>query len=956
MESMEKAGGKGGSAASSFSQSTETIGLFGVETNNLKGLDIRFPLGEFTVVTGVSGSGKSSLVFDTLYAESYRRYVESLSSFARQYLKAIPKPRIREVRNLPPAIAVKQARAGLTNRSTVGTLTELFDILRILYTHLSEVVCARCGETIRRESGETLARRLAAAEGERVTILAPLSQWGKMKAADLRAQLEAQGFGRVLVDGQIMKIDECNLKTLSQSDVVIDRTTINPENMSRLVDSLNLAFKVGRGVMAVVKGDDPRRSYSNQMRCQPCGIDYREPSSALFNFNHPLGACEVCQGFGQSLALDEDKVIPDRSLSLAKKGVAPWNFGQHEAYYNVALKSASAEKIDKNKPFAEYSPREWSWLFDGDAKGSFPGVKGYFAWLDSKKYKPHYRIHAARFRRYVTCPQCAGQRLNQFGLACRIQGENMAQVAGKAVKDLQRWLQDLMAAADRLSHSAQGHHGTHSFGVREALDEGLARVGYMMKIGLGYLTLNRSAKTLSGGELQRINMASCLGSALTDTLFCLDEPSSGLHARDSRNLLEVIQELKHLGNTVVVVEHEKTIIEGADRLMEIGPEAGHRGGHLVFEGNPRQRLQAIEPDWAGMRTAFDKMPEEFIELAGARTHNLKNINVRFPIGRLTAVCGVSGSGKTSLIEYTLFPLLQSALRIERDRLPQEPVADGVGPVRTIQKHHQVILVSQEGIGRSTRSNIATYLNVLGDIRKVLAAQPLAKSQDLTASHFSFNRPGGRCETCEGLGTVVEDLSFLGEMAVVCPVCEGRRFADEVLHVRYKNLNLLDILNLTVTQAREFFFDTPAIARVLDAVIDLGLGYVTLGQSTSSFSGGEAQRLKLLSLLKDNRDDKPAILIFDEPTTGLSDHDVHNLLKQLRALTAQGHTVIVVEHHLGVLKAADWLVEIGPDAADLGGELVFEGPPSGIQRSPRSLTAPFLYAAGNDKARAAAGRV
>lgn len=911
------------------------IELRGVATNNLKNLDCSFPLGEITVVTGVSGSGKSSLVFDTLYGESYRRYVESLSSFARQYMKALPKPKLTGVENLPPAIAVRQGQSVATSRSTVGTATELTDLLRVLYTHLSTIECVNCHIPVRKDNAETVAAEILAVwAGKKLLVAAPLERWGKVAVKELKTQLEAQGFTRILTaNAAVVKLDVAKAADLKGAAVIVDRIALSADGSGRLKESLQLAFKVGRGKLFLVeegKSLDTQRVFSQGLDCPRCGMQYLEPTQALLSYNHPLGACATCQGFGYASEIDYDKVIPNKTKSLADKGVACWNFGKFAEYYAWAKTSAKRNHVDFAKPFAAYTKTDWDWLLSGEGR-EFDGILGFFTYLDSKKYKAHYRIHASRFRKYELCTVCHGGRLNDKALACKVRGLNIAEACDRSIAELSSWLTPL---------EDEGHNPSESgaMGVVEALEEARARLGYLQKIGVAYLTLNRASRTLSGGELQRINMARCLGSALTDTLFCLDEPSAGLHARDSGNLLGVIKELRDQGNTIVMVEHERRLIQGADHLIEIGPLAGHEGGRVVRAGSPKGYKDATLP----LKSSGKPLPSQFIELKGARTHNLKNIDVRFPVGAISAVCGVSGSGKTSLIQHTLYPLLAKALgQSPGGGSSTKPLADGVGPDKVIKAHGEVMLVSQAGLGRSSRSNIATYLGIMDEIRKLLAGEPMAKKLGLTPGSFSFNTVGGRCENCRGLGTVVEDLSFLGEMAVICPVCNGRRFGDPVLAVELRDKNLTDILKLTVSEARVFFFDRPAVVKACDAVIKMGLGYITLGQGTSSFSGGEAQRLKLLHLMRGVEGTKRQILIFDEPTTGLSDYDVVHLLVQLRELADFGHTLIVVEHHLGVLRFADWLIEIGPEAADKGGRLVYEGPPEGLGAAPESVTKLFL---------------
>ena len=923
-------------------ENQEFIELDGVATNNLKSIDVRIPLHQLTAVTGVSGSGKSSLVFDTLYAEAYRRYVESLSSFARQYLKALPKPAIKAVRHLPPAIAVRQTRSGATNRSTVGTLTEMHDTLRIIFANASELFCVKCHKKIEKADPDRMAQ--TAVEDftdQKVLVAAPISAWENIEDKELRKLLESQGFVRLWASGKVVRIDELKVIDKEKSWVLVDRITATEEERKRISEASGLALKLGRGDAGIVDESGKLHQFSRKLRC--CGIDYVEPSMALFSFNHPLGACPKCQGFGSMTVVNEDKVIPDRSASIASKGVIPWNFGDHDACYEEISRGITHLKMNpaiKKKPFREYTAEEWHWLWHGDGK-KYLGINGYFEWLESKRYKPHYRIHAARFRKYVTCDTCHGLRLNDKALACRVGGANIAEVTNKDVHKLIAWVQEIESSATAQAKKT-------GVGIVEALHEATARLEYLKRMGLGYLSMSRAAPTLSGGELQRISMSRCLGSILTETLFCLDEPTAGLHARDSENLLGVIRDLQTMGNTVVVVEHERTIIEGSDHFIEIGPKAGHEGGHLVYAGSPGKRTRAaFKPETGTADSGESKTNQwKFIKLTGAQVHNLKNVSVDIPVGKITAVCGVSGSGKTSLIKQTLFPLLEHYFaEQERDDDHSGPVSQSVagfvGPEDLIKLHSEVMLVSQISLGRSSRSTIGTYLGIMDEIRKVLAGTDEAKRAKLTPGSFSFNVAGGRCETCRGLGTVVEDLSFLGDMEIVCPACNGRRFQESVLAVKYKGKNLIDMLQLTVAEARQFFFDKPSVRANLDAVLDVGMGYVTLGQHTSSFSGGEAQRLKLVQIMREAKRGKPSILIFDEPTTGLSDSDVAKLMQQFEILAGKGHTIIVVEHHLDVLRRADWLIEMGPDASEGGGEVVYLGVPSKINSAKRSVTAKYL---------------
>ncbi len=922
--------------------SDEYISLTGVRTHNLKGFDLNLPLGKITVVTGVSGSGKSSLVFDTLYAESYRRFVESLSSYARQYLKALPKPKLDNLTNLPAAIAVKQARSQATSRSTVGTATELNDLLRVIFAHKSQVVCYKCNQKVEKSNSESIAKDiLANRQDAKLLVCAPLSKWGKVTLKELKSQLEAQGFSRLLVVDDhggyvVSKLAEVKAASLKGAAVVIDRLAIDQGQDGRIRESVSLALKLGRGLMFFCDQDDWKKNvYSDTLDCPRCSISYIEPSEILFSHNHPLGACSQCQGFGYSSDIDWEKVLPDLSGSLNSDSVVPWNFGKFAAYYSWAKTSGKKLGIDTDKSFAEYSEDEIRWLRQGDG-GRFDGIEGFFAYLDSKKYKAHFRIHSSRFRNYVVCDSCTGMRLNQKALACKISGLSFGEIGRMSIAAINTWISD---QSDSLKEDTS-ELSSEGMGISDALEELDSRLSYLINTGLKYLTLERPSRTLSGGEMQRINMARCLGSALTDSLYCLDEPSSGLHARDTDKLIGVVRTLQNQGNTVVLVEHDRQMIKSADYLVEIGPKAGHEGGELIYAGLPEshksEQSQLVE---LSNKTSFDR----YIELKGARTNNLKDVSVRFPVGALTAVCGVSGSGKTSLIQHTFYPAVARCLKQAKEKFETtNAIFKSIGPSNVLVAHSEIMHVQQADLTRSSRSNIATYLGIMELIRKLLASQLLARKQGLTAGSFSFNTSGGRCEECKGLGNIVEDLSFLGDMEVVCPSCNGRRFEDSVLAVTFNGKNMTDILALTVKEARQFFFDLKDVVKICDAVIDMGLGYITLGQHTSSFSGGEAQRLKLLSVMRNIGRKKPMVLIFDEPSTGLSDRDVAVLISQLRKATSLGHTVIVVEHHLEILRNADWLVEIGPEAADAGGTLVFEGIPFGLQKVKNSVTAKYLF--------------
>ena len=916
------------------------IHLKGVTGNNLQGFDLTIPLHKFTVVTGKSGSGKSSLVFDTLYGEAYRRYVESLSSFARQYMQAMPKPALSAAQNLPAAIAVKQAKAGQSNRSTVGTMTEILDLVRIIFTHLSRIEC--CGSTVRKYSPHAIAELLIADYPDaKLMVMAELPEYEGISFAVLQKQLFEQGFTRALVAGSVQKIAAIGEDDLRGSPIVINRLQAKSSAKASLMEASQLALQLGQGELLIQIGEETKR-FSQILKCDHCATVYPEPTPQLFNFNSPLGACEDCQGFGRVPVLDRSKIIPDLGGSLQDEGVAPWNFGQHRSYYDKAISSAQTRGIAASRVFGDYTKAELEWLYAGDTgkkAGRYKGIAGYFEWLATKKYKAHLRIHSARFHRYVQCPRCNGERYRELISAYQIDGLTLPASCKLTLANLASWVQSLTQKFTNAPNESQ-----RGVGLQDAYEEISQRLYYLNKIGVHYLSLDRTTPTLSGGEIQRINMARSLGSRLTETLFCLDEPSSGLHPRDSQNLLEIIYELRDQGNTVVVVEHEQGLIQGADEQVEIGPKAGAEGGQLVYQGPPRSGASAELP-WAAAESASVQSGQpQWLEIRDVATHNLKGVTAKFLWQGINVVCGVSGSGKTSLVRHSLYPLLLDHI----DQKTKEKVVSSCGSLQRsplLEEIAAVVLVGQEGLGRSTRSNIATYLGIFTEIRKLLAQTLDAKLAKLGPGAFSFNVKGGRCETCKGLGVVSEDLSFLGDMDVICPDCQGLRFTEKVLNIRYREKNLIEILALTIDQARDFFMDNKMIRRVLDLVHDVSMGYMTLGQNTSSFSGGEAQRLKILSFLLENKNAEPRIFIFDEPTTGLSDGDVFQLLGQLRMLKRDGHTVIVIEHHHGMIKAADWILEIGPEAAEAGGRLVFAGL---AEELPRAKTLTSQYLEGNTR--------
>ena len=906
------------------------IALKGVSTNNLKSLDISFPCGNISVVTGCSGSGKSSLVFHSLFAESQRRYLESLSSFSRQYIKAQAKPEIQEAKNLLPAIAIGQARALVNNRSTVGSLTEVNNLLELVFFHLSESTCPSCSKIIKKKSLEEISCDVLKtfSNEDSLIILAPLDRYTGLKASSLISELKNLGYSRLWSKSDGFFRAETSLKKdLSTYCVVVDRLSSEELSSTRILEALGQAFQIAKKKMTILDSKNKETSFSLSRVCHDCDLIIEEPKLSLFSYNSPLGACSTCQGYGQSSHIDWEKALPCNEESLSSKGLTVLDFGSHTSYYDVILKNAKLAKISSKKSFNEYTKQEKNWLKEGDGK-KFKGLKGYFDWLESKKYKPHYRMHLSRFKMYKTCSSCQGKRFKKTSLLYQIEGQNISDILRLNHSQLLHWSQGLYTKSKNETREE----------LSSATDELKNRLFYLEQVGLGYLSSDRLSKTLSGGELQRIKMSRCLGNYLTQTLFCLDEPTSGLHPRDTEKLVGIIKRLKDQGNTIVVVEHEKALIKEADHLLIIGPESGERGGQLIYEGPVRKTHEEKNP----LEFLQKEKPESvsFLELKKATIHNLKNISVTFPLQKLIGICGVSGSGKTSLIKHTLYPLL-------REKLYKKKRETALKNEKLILKGKkqgalsEVFFVSQDPITRSSRSTIATYLGIFDEIRKTFGSLEEAKSLGLDSKHFSFNSPGGRCDFCKGKGVVAEELSFLGSVDVTCEKCQGKRYTHDVLSINYKGYSILDILNCTVQQLEPLFPKSSKIKRVVKEVSAVGLGYITLGQELSSFSGGEAQRLKLLSISLSAKSDKKACLIFDEPTSGLSDEDIATLLKHFQSLIEDGHTVIVVEHHTGLLRHCDWLIEIGPEASDAGGDLVFEGTAKELKQHSSSFTAPYL---------------
>ncbi|MBP9707044.1 MAG: excinuclease ABC subunit UvrA [Oligoflexales bacterium] len=978
------------------------IVLQGIATHNLKSIDLELPLYQTTVITGVSGSGKSSLVFDTLYVEAYRRYVESLSSYTRQFMQALPRPSYRKIENLPPAIALKQRRQSRNPRATVASMTEIADLLQILYVNHAQLFCQNCQKAVVAESAQELAKKsIANFNGQNITVTAPLYLWSQEidalpKSAQLeqrqflRNLLERQGFDRLLNEGKRCSLAEAFAdehseqkpafadehsgqkpaladKGIEKYEVLLDRLKCDEKNLARLTESIQLAFKLSKGICHLYY-ENGLISASNKHYCTNCRIEFEAAQPLLFSNEHPLGACSTCSGFGRIAEIDWHKVTPNLNASLEDEEIKPWNFGNCRVWYEVAKKSAVSRGIDTSKSFSEYSEADWLWLRHGDGK-KFGGVVAFLRWLESKNYKVHYRIHRARFNRYIVCPDCDGKQLNQRALSYKIDRCSLYDAKQLSLLHFNEWLEK---SFDK-----------KSFFKDETLKEIKIKINFLLEIGLSYLSLDRHTDSLSGGEFQRLAISRCLANSMSETLYCLDEPSTGLHPVDTQNLLKAIDQIKNLQNTIVMVEHDEQMIRGADYLVELGPGAGYEGGQVAFQGslgeikNDRILLKSLTvideysssveenriANIFSKNSVADKNEEmNFVEVENINPNNLKNLKVKFPIGSLTCVCGVSGSGKSSLVMEAILPLFRS-LKSVADEKEQESdrASEGENESENISEEFigrsklaarlsdskqadiftDVLHIDQRGIGKSSRSNIATYLGVFEDIRKLYSAQALAVKLGLKASDFSFNSIGGRCEECKGLGVIVEDLSFLGEVTTSCPSCLGKCFSDKVLQVTLQGYNLNQLLGLTLTQVKDLLRDQSKIRRICRLAEELGLGYLTLGQTTSTFSGGEIQRLKLMNILQKTKEVGRHLILMDEPSIGLSVYDTSKLINLMRRLCREGHTLIVIEHNLEILRKADWLIEIGPDAGDFGGELLYQGLPFGLKKVKASKTARFI---------------
>jgi excinuclease ABC subunit A len=910
------------------------IEIKGARLHNLRNIDVRIPRHQLVVITGPSGSGKSTLAFDTLYAEGQRRYVESLSAYARQFLEKMPKPEVDFISGINPAIAIQQKAPSGNPRSTVGTVTEIYDYLRLLFARTGDVHCSSCQQLVKKDlPPDVLNIIMALSDGSTFYLGYPMHSSGSIPTDKLQQLILSKGFLRIWHNQRIIDLREKFQGDLNgQLFVIVDRG-VKKKGMdsSRLLDSIETAFREGEGNMSLITGDHRIIHFTQNFVCSHCGKQMVDPQPRLFSFNNPFGACPGCQGFGDMMDWDLNKIIPDPGKSLRDGAIIPWSMPSYRHILAKLAMISPAYGFSLDQSYDELTERQKDLIINGSSE--FIGIRGFFDYLETKKYKLHIRVFMSRFRSYSTCTLCHGQRLQPEALAITIDRKNISDLAKMNISEIFHFFQELKLSAQKRKIASQ------------VLKEINNRLQYLIDVGLSYLHLDRRANTLSGGEFQRINLATALGTSLTETLYILDEPTIGLHPRDTQRLLQILKSLTKIGNSTVVVEHDKTVIEHADYLVDLGPAAGQNGGQIVYAGRYQDftpfsqslTLQYLK----GVKTLprkekWKKDAGKFIEILGAREHNLKNIDVRIPLGMLVAITGVSGSGKSTLVHDVLY----------RGYLDQRggnkgKISDFDG-IRGLKNIDQMELVDQSPIGRTPRSNPITYIKAFDEIRKLFASLAPAKARGLLPGSFSFNVPGGRCENCEGDGQLKIDMQFLADVYIECDVCKGMRYKKEVLNVYFRGKNISDILDLTVDEACDFFSDHPAITARINVLQEVGLGYLKLGQPATTLSGGEAQRVKLAAHLA-RKTQSRVLFVFDEPTTGLHFDDIAKLLKTLDTLIARGASVLLIEHHLDVICYADWVIDLGPEGGQEGGYVVAEGTPLDITRNKISYTGKYLKA-------------
>lgn len=935
--------------------SAENILIKGARVHNLKNIEVEIPRNKLIVVTGVSGSGKSSLTIDTLYAEGQRRYAESLSAYARQFLNRMNKPDVDYIKGLCPAIAIEQKVITRTPRSTVGSMTEIYDYLRLLFARIGKTISPVSGREVKKDDvADVLEAITKLHEGDKVFIMATFKQHKNRNVREELNILAQKGFVRIASPNpsaggaleperieDLLDLTDKDLKQKKIPYILVDRIVIksfDEDDKHRLSDSIGTAFYEGEGdVYIAVESANPSHHspftihYFNN-RFELDGMQFEEPQPNLFSFNNPFGACPTCEGFSQVLGIDTDLVIPDRRLSVYEGAVAPWKGEKLDWWRQNFVKGAKKFDFPVHKPIADLTEKQYKQLWEG-SNGVY-GINDFFKDVESQLYKVQYRVLLSRYRGRTECPDCSGYRLRKEALYVKVGSKHIGELSMMPVKDLKVWFEEL---SNKLS--------SHDKEVgKRILIELHNRLDTLIKVGLGYLTLSRLANTLSGGESQRIQLTRSLGSNLTNSLYILDEPSIGLHSRDTANLIKVLKELRDLGNTVVVVEHDEMMMREADHIIDMGPLASHLGGEVVAEGDYDAIISnpvSLTGKYLSHQLSVEPPKQvrkwnRSIKVEGARQNNLKNITVEFPMNTLCVVSGVSGSGKTTLVKQILYPALQKIKGEFGEKVGYHKQISG-----DVESIGQIEMVDQNPIGKSSRSNPVTYIKAYDEIRDLYARQPLSKMRGFQPKHFSFNVDGGRCDTCKGEGEQVVEMQFLADVHLVCESCGGKRFKEEVLEVKYKDKNIFDVLEMSVDEAIAFFAEEKNLSKAIEPLSDVGLGYVKLGQSSDTLSGGEAQRIKLAYFLGKGRSGEKILFIFDEPTTGLHFHDIKKLLASFNALIEQGHSIIVIEHNTDVIRSADWVIDLGPEAGDAGGGIVFTGTPSELKKQKKGYTGFYL---------------
>ena len=911
----------------------KNIIIKGAKLHNLKNIDVVIPRNKFTVITGLSGSGKSSLAYDTLYAEGQRRYVESLSSYARQFMGKLNKPKVDYIKGISPAIAVEQKINTSNPRSTVGTKTEIYDYLKLLFARIGKTYSPISGKVVKKDNVSDVVDHILNYEvNKKLLLLCPIESKTKKDSKEKIQILKKQGFVRIFHKGDIIKIDEINNNEPLNFKLVIDRIIVKQDDdlKSRLSDSIELSFYEGKGNCSIFELDTKKEIFfSNNFELD--GITFLEPSTHLFSFNNPFGACKFCDGFGETIGIDEELVIPNKSLSIYDDAIAPWRGTGLRKYYMKLINNADKFNFPIYKPYNKLSSKEIDILWNGNEH--FTGINKFFNYLEKKNYKIQNRVLLSRYRGKTLCNKCKGSRLREESTYVKVDNKNIPEILSMPINDLNEFFKKIKLNDFDKQIS------------KRILKEINNRIDYMINVGLGYLTLNRKANTLSGGETQRINLASSLGSSLVGSTYILDEPSIGLHSRDNNNLIKILKNLKDIGNTVIVVEHDEEIILSADHIIDIGPKAGTLGGEVVGYGNIDDLLKTDTLTSKYLRKVENiekpnsrRKPSNFINVNGAKENNLKNINVKIPLECLTMITGVSGSGKSTLVKKIIYPALLNYFRDYTQKPGKfNDLTGNLSKIKSVQ------FIDQNPIGRSSRSNPVTYLKVYDDIRTLYSKIPQAKSKGFTSKFFSFNTDGGRCDECKGEGIVKIEMQFMADVELDCEICKGKRFKNEITAIKYNGVSIDMLLNMTVDDAINFFrkYNQIKIVNKLIPLQSVGLGYVSLGQSSNTLSGGEAQRIKLASFIgKGDQIDK-TFFIFDEPTTGLHFHDVKKLINTFEKLIKMGHSILVIEHNLDMISCADHIIDLGPEGGDKGGQLVFEGTPEEIVKINSSYTGQYL---------------